>query len=77
MNAMLFVSSQGIPQRMTVSSPSTSTNTLSETFPWLAPASMGNEGRDTLGDAFAEFADEAREWAEATCAAVFETWPDE
>jgi len=29
-----------------------------------------------LGEQFAEFAEEASDWAEATRAAAFETWPD-
>jgi hypothetical protein len=29
-----------------------------------------------LGEQFAEFAEEAGEWAEVTRAAAYETWPD-
>lgn len=75
MNAWLYVSGESIPQRMTVGLPAAST--LTETFPWLTPASTAGDGPDPLEEQFANFAAEASEWAELTLGAAFETWPDE
>jgi hypothetical protein len=65
--------------RTTVMLPVASADTaLPKTFPWLVAVSSGIvRGTLPLGDEFAIFADEAREWADLTFAAGLESWPDD
>ena len=64
--------------RSTVTLPVTSADTaLTKVFPWLPAASSAPASpMRSIGDEFALFAEEAREWADATMEAALENWPD-